>query len=141
MVCTFTVTSDITQVINHYYKSLENYMDADSVSHMMHCEQLITDSDYEAITAAPSDSKINALLLQYVRSMNVSQLSRYCNILKSIETPKVIRNYTSVSKYLKSEYICVYMYVCTYSTNHPQRKRYTGVICMSHTCHVHVTRV
>ena len=42
---------------------LENYMDADSVSHMMHCEHLINDDDYEAITAAPNDSKMNTLLL------------------------------------------------------------------------------
>ena len=65
-------------------------MDADSVSHMMHCEYLITDDDYEAITAAPNDNKINTLLLQYVRSMNVSQLSKFCDILKSIETHEVI---------------------------------------------------
>ena len=65
-------------------------MDADSVSHMMHCEHLITDDDYEAITAAPNDNKMNTLLLQYVRSMNVNQLSRFCDILESIESHKII---------------------------------------------------
>ena len=70
-------------------------MDADSVSHMMHCEHLITDDDYEAITAAPNDNIMNTLLLQYVRSMDQSQLSKFCDILKSIETHKVIVGYSS----------------------------------------------
>ena len=65
-------------------------MDADSVSHMILCDDLITNDDYEAITAAPYDSKMNALLLQYVRSMNAEQLSRFCDILASIETHKII---------------------------------------------------
>ena len=60
----FFVGSNSLQVINHYYTYLESYMDADTVSHMMHCEHLITDSDYEAITAAPNDIKMNCLLLQ-----------------------------------------------------------------------------
>jgi len=77
-------------------------MDADSVSHMMHCEHLINDDDYEAITAAPNDSKMNTLLLQYVRSMNVSQLSRFCDILKSIKTHKIIRDSSSTCKRLNS---------------------------------------
>ena len=74
-------------------------MDADSVSHMMHCEHLITDDDYEAITAAPNDSKMNVLLLQYVRSMNMSQLSRFCDILERIEAHKVVGECSSTCKY------------------------------------------
>ena len=74
-------------------------MDADSVSYMMHCEHLITDDDYEAITAAPNDNKMNTFLLQYVRSMNVSQLSRFCDILKNIETHKFIGDCSSTCKY------------------------------------------
>ena len=84
-------------------------MDADSVSHMMHCEQLITDDDYEAITAAPNDNKMNTLLLQYVRSMNAGQLSRFNNILKSIETHKIIiGNYSSACKCLRCSYLQYY---------------------------------
>ena len=75
-------------------------MDADSVSHMMHCEHLITDDDYEAITAAPNDSKMNMLLLQYVRSMNVNQLSRFCDILVSIEAHEVIEDCSSIREYI-----------------------------------------
>ena len=75
-------------------------MDADSVSHMMHCEHLITDDDYEAITAAPNDNKMNMLLLQYVRFMNVNQLSRVCDILESIETHKVIEDCSSTREYI-----------------------------------------
>ena len=78
-------------------------MDADSVSHMMHCEHLITDDDYEVITAAPNDNKMNTLLLQYVRSMNVNQLSKFCDILKSIETHKIIGDCSSPCK-------CVWIY-------------------------------
>ena len=100
--CTlYTAASEESrQVIGHYYTSLENYMDADSVSHMMHCEHLITDDDYEAITAAPNDNKMNILLLQYVRSMNVNQLSRFCDIFRSIETHKIIGDCSSPCKCL-----------------------------------------
>ena len=61
-------------------------MDADSVGHMMHSEHLITDSDYEAITAAPNDINMNRLLLQYVRAMDMPNLLKFCDLLKSIET-------------------------------------------------------
>ena len=85
-------------------------MDADSVSHMMHCEHLMTDDDYEAITTAPNDSKMNILLLQYVRSMNVKQLSRFCDILKNIETiHEIIRNCSSTCKCMRSIIIAVAM--------------------------------
>ena len=88
-------------------------MDADSVSHMMHCEHLITDDDYEAITAAPIDNKMNALLLQYVRSMNVKQLTKFCEILKSIETThEIIRNCSSTCKCMRAtaKLLCSYLY-------------------------------
>ena len=88
-------------------------MDADSVSHMMHCEHLITDDDYEAITAAPNDNKMNTLLLQYVRSMNVNQLSKFCNIFKSIETHKINRDCSLICKCIKSTSILSYCYVCS----------------------------
>ena len=61
-------------------------MDADSVSHIMQCEHLITDDDYEAITTAPNDIKMNCLLLQYVKLMDTKMLLKFCDILKSIET-------------------------------------------------------
>ena len=60
-------------------------MDADSVSHIMHSEDLITDSDYEAITAAPNDINMNRLLLQYVRAMDMGDLMKFCNLLKNID--------------------------------------------------------
>ena len=65
-------------------------MDADSVSHMMHCNHLITDDDYEAITAAPNDSRINCLILQYVREMNTRALFKFTSVLKGIETQQNI---------------------------------------------------
>ena len=106
--CGLAIVTESGQVISHWYTCLENYMDADSVSHMMHCEYLITDDDYEAITAAPSDNKINTLLLQYVRSMNVSQLSKFCDILKSIETHKIIDDCLSTCKCLSCTYQQIY---------------------------------
>ena len=57
-------------------------MDADSVSHMMHCEHLITDDDYEAIVAAPNDSKMNTVILQYIKKMDIIKLNSFCDILK-----------------------------------------------------------
>ena len=97
--CNIYIASDSSQVISHYYTCLEKYMDADSVSHMMLCEHFITDDDYEAITAAPSDSKMNTLLLQYIRSMNVSKLNGFCDILRSIETHKFIGDFSLTCKY------------------------------------------
>ena len=74
-------------------------MDADSVSYMMHYKHLITDDDYEAITAAPNDSKMNTVILQYVRAMDMSQLISFCDILKGIETQKIIGDHLSTCKY------------------------------------------
>lgn len=82
----------IEQVIDHYYMYLESHMDSDSVSHMMHCNHLISNADYEAITSAPSDHKMNTILLQYIRSMDVNTLFKFIDILWSIETQISIGN-------------------------------------------------
>ena len=82
-------------------------MDADSVSHMMQCEHLITDDDYEAITAAPNDTKMNCLLLHYVKLMDTKMLFQFCGILKSIETQQSISESLEVC-----EYIYVYIHSC-----------------------------
>ena len=96
-------------------------MDADSVSHMMHYKHLITDDDYEAITAAPNDSKMNTVILQYVRAMDMNQLSSFCDILKSIENQKIIGDHLSTCKYVRM-YIHAYVYatkcVCIYITTY-----------------------
>ena len=84
------VVSGSREFINYYYTYLETHMDADSVSHMMHYKHLISDDDFEAITAAPNDNKINIAVLQYVKTMNMSQLNRFCDILKNIETQEII---------------------------------------------------
>ena len=73
-------------------------MDADSVSHMMQCEHLITDDDYEAITTAPNDTKMNCLLLQYVKLMDLKMLLKFCDILKSIETQQDIGKSLEICK-------------------------------------------
>ena len=65
-------------------------MDADSISHVMHSERLISDSDYEAITAAPNDISMNCLLLQYVRAMDMPNLLKFCNVLENFETQQCI---------------------------------------------------
>ena len=77
-------------MIDHYYIYLKSYMDADSVSHMMHYKRLITDDDFKAITAAPNDDKINLVLLQYVRSVDLSSLFKFIEILQNIETQESI---------------------------------------------------
>ena len=61
-------------------------MDADSVSHMMHCNHLITDDDYEAITAAPNDNTMNVVILEYVRAMDLPTLLKFADLLKAVET-------------------------------------------------------
>ena len=92
-------------------------MDADSVSHMMHYKHLITDDDYEAITAAPNDSKMNTVILQYVRAMDMSQLIKFCDILKGIETQKIIGDNLSTCKYIHVLQLLLYVrtYVRTYT--------------------------
>ena len=80
-------------------------MDADSVSHMMQCEHLITDDDYEAITTAPNDTKMNCLLLQYVKLMDTKMLLKFCDILKSIETQERIGRSLEVCELATYSYI------------------------------------
>ena len=75
-------------------------MDADSVSHMMHYKHLITDDDYDVITSAPNDIKINCLILQYVKLMDVPMLLKFCNVLKSIETQQYIGKTLETGKHL-----------------------------------------
>ena len=82
-------------------------MDADSVSHMMHSEQLITDDDYEAITAAPNDINMNRLLLQYVRVMDMPNLLKFYNLLKTIETHQCIGETLKTCTYVCQLYACV----------------------------------
>ena len=84
-------------------------MDADSVSHMMHYKHLITDDDYKAITAAPNDSKMNTVILQYIKAMDMSQLIRFCDILKSIETQKIIGDHLSTCKYVHTFLLYTYL--------------------------------
>ena len=79
-----------SQVISHYYSYLEGHMDADSVSHMLHCRYLLADDTYNVIFSAPNDMKMNCLLLQYAKLQNVNGLLKFCDVLKEIETQKPI---------------------------------------------------
>ena len=89
-----------------YYTYLLNTMDADSVSHMMYCNHLITDVDYEAITAAPNDSKMNSVILEYARAMDLFTLLDFTDLLINIETQQ------SIGETLKKgSYVCTYIYV------------------------------
>ena len=84
-------------------------MDADSVSHMMHYNDLINDDDYEAITAAPNDSMMNEVILQYVRAMDLPTLLKFADLLKDVETQK------SISAHLKfCTYVCSYVHTYVY---------------------------
>ena len=65
-------------------------MDADSVSHMMHYTDLISDDDYEAITAAPNDNKMNMMILEYVRTMDLTALLKFADLLLNIETQQFV---------------------------------------------------
>ena len=82
--------SDHAEVISYYYLYLLQHMDADSVSHMMQCNCLINDDDYEAITTAPTDRMMNVLILEYVRVMDLSTLFKFAGLLKNMETQELI---------------------------------------------------
>jgi len=96
-----------SQIISCYYTYLESHMDADSVSHMMHCEHLLTDDDYDVITSAPNDMKMNCLLLHYIKMMNRSKLQQFCNILKDLGSQQSIGECLEICK-------CLCTCICTY---------------------------
>ena len=79
-------------------------MDADTVSHMMRSECLITDSIYELIKAAPNDINMNRLLLQYVRAMDMPGLLKFCDLLKNIKIQQCIG--IKLEKCMQASYIC-----------------------------------
>ena len=93
------------EVISYYYQYLLQHMDADSVSHMMHYNHLITDDDYKAITAAPNDWMMNNVILQYVRVMDFPTFLKFTNLLKTIETQKSIASYLKFCKHVATTYI------------------------------------
>ena len=60
-------------------------MDADSVSHLMYTENLITDDEFEVISTAPNDIAMNSLLLQFLKIMKVSKVY---SLFEKIESQK-----------------------------------------------------
>ena len=100
--------SDHIEIISYYYPYLLQHMDADSVSHMMHCNSLITEDDYEAITAAPNDRMMNVVILQYIRAMDLPTFSKFTDLLKTIETQKLIATDLENCKHV---YVYVYIYI------------------------------
>ena len=103
-VCTYVykllhVVANSSEVIACYYMYLMNYMDADSVSHMMHCNHLISDDDYKAITAAPNDSKMNISILEYVKAMDLTALLKFADLLVNINTQQSIGNNLKLGMY------------------------------------------
>ena len=87
-------------------------MDADSVSHMMHCSHLITDDDYEAITAAPNDSTMNIIILEYVRAMDLTMLLKFADLLIGIETLQSVGNNLKLGMC----FLCTYTYIIVISS-------------------------
>ena len=95
---------------------------------MMHCKHLITDDDYEAITAAPNDSMMNAVILQYVRAMDLPTLLNFADLLKAMETQEFIGSCLEFCMYIcitmrtldflscTLSYSYIYTYVYNYSS-------------------------
>ena len=104
----FYAVTNSFEVIACYYTYLLNCMDADSISHMMYCNHLITDDDYEAITTAPIDSKMNSVILEYARAMDLFTLFKFTDLLINIETQK------SIGNTLKIGTLCTYVYTYVY---------------------------
>ena len=96
----YVIVINTSEVVAYYYTYLMNHMDADSVSHMMHYKDLITDDDYEAITTAPNDSKMNTVILQYVRAMDLSALFKFTDLLKGIEMHQSMGTNLELGTYL-----------------------------------------
>ena len=102
------IVINTSEVIAYYYTYLMNHMDADSVNHMMHYKDLITDDDYEAITTAPNDSKMNTVILQYVRAMDLSALFKFTDLLKGIEMHQSMGTIKPGIRYVL---ICTYVFL------------------------------
>ena len=96
----FYAVTNSFEVIACYYTYLLNCMDADSISHMMYCNHLITDDDYEAITTAPIDSKMNSVILEYARAMDLFTLFKFTDLLINIETQKSIGTTLKIGMYV-----------------------------------------
>ena len=109
----FYLVTNSAEVIGCYYTYLLNTMDADSVSHLMYCNHLITDDDYEAITAAPNDSKMNSVILEYARAMDWSTLFRFTDLLIGIETQQSIGEALKKGMYIYV-HMSVFLYCCRY---------------------------
>ena len=105
-------------------------MDADSVSHMMHCNRLITDDDYEAITAAPNDWMMNVLILEYIRVMDPLTLLKFVSLLETMETQRSIGSSLKSCMYIKP---CIPIYTHMYCSPdihvHIYLHIYTTVYC------------
>ena len=98
----------LSQILSHYYTYLEGHLDADSVSHMMYCQRLISDNDYDVITSAPNDIKMNCLILQYVKMMDAYKFQQFCDILKDMESQQQIGKFLETCKCFKLMYIHVW---------------------------------
>jgi len=114
LICMFVclVVTHPHQIISHYYTLLEGHMDADSISHMMHCKHLITDEDYDAITSAPNDMKMNCLILQYVKTMDIPMILEFCDLVKSIETQHRVGECLENCKFASCVYECIFLLHC-----------------------------
>ena len=102
-------------------------MDADLVSHMMHYKHLITDDDYEAIIAAPNDNKMNTVILQYIKEMDINKLNSFCDALKNIETQKIIGDFLSTCKCIN--YFIYILYVASYCREKPWQWKLNDTVC------------
>jgi len=98
-----------SQVISYYYTYLMEHMDADSVSHLMHTENLITDDEFEVISTAPNDMIMNSLLLQFLKIMKVSKVY---SLFKKIESQKYACYILSEGKHLL-KYVIKYSHYAT----------------------------
>ena len=84
-------------------------MDADSVSYMMCHERLLTNDEYDVITSAPNDLKMNCLLLHCVKMMDIFKFQQFCNILKDLGSQKRIGECLETCK-------CLYICACTHES-------------------------
>ena len=82
-------------------------MDADSVSHFLHCSQLINDFDYKVITTAPNDSKMNTVILQYLRAMDDPTLIKFADLLRNIETYQSVGDNLKLGMYVNIHIIVI----------------------------------
>ena len=96
----FIVGASFLEVVSHYYQYLVEYMDSDSISHVMVCRKLLTGGDMEVINKCSSNRQRNVLLLNRVLHMSATELLAFCEVVQELEHQHYISTILTSGEYI-----------------------------------------